>query len=522
MRNSIKILTAAGLLLALMSLLAMKPGKVKIFAIGDSTMCYSKKTFDPSYDKGYGWVDALTRVFDEERTEIINRAISGRSSKSFIDEGHWDKVLSELGKGDYLIITFGGNDQKNDPVRHTDAQTSFKDNFRKFISEARAKGAHPILATSIVRRRFDKKNPEKLVDTYGEYVTAVVEVGQECNVPVMDMKTASWEFIENAGPEGSKKYFNYTAPGEVSRFPEGHKDDSHLNYDGAFEIAKLFAAELVRTGHPLAGNLRKEFNFNGGKSVKEKKQKAGKPTGQQGKTEETKTSVTVTFHTIGDSTMAENQRVDADPGDPGRGWAEALAQYLDEKRITLVNHAVSGRSTKSYIEEGRWNKVLAELKPGDILLVQFGHNDEKKNDPKRFTEPDGEYKDNMLKFIREAQEKGVKPIVASSVVRRWFDKDGRTLRDSHGKYVGAAAEAAAITGAAYVDMNALTRVLVESYGPEKSKELYLYVEPGVAERFPDGNKDDTHLCLKGAEEFSRLFVEECLRQGNALAEYIVK
>lgn len=194
-------------------------------------------------------------VFDTTRLEIHNCARSGRSSKSFIDEGLWDKVLAQLMPGDWLLIQFGGNDQKTDPKRHTDAETSFRDNFRRFIREAREKGAQPLLATSVVRRRFDKEG--KLIDTYGPYITAVEAVGAECNVPVIDLKTATWELVEQAGVEGSKRYFNHIEPGITERFPEGNADNSHWNYDGAYEVARLFSAELTETRHPLAAYLLK-------------------------------------------------------------------------------------------------------------------------------------------------------------------------------------------------------------------------------------------------------------------------
>ena len=89
--------------------------RMRLFTIGDSTMSYNNRPYDPAYDRGYGWGDALKRVFDTTRLEIHNCARSGRSSKSFIDEGLWDKVLAQLMPGDWLLIQFGGNDQKTDP-----------------------------------------------------------------------------------------------------------------------------------------------------------------------------------------------------------------------------------------------------------------------------------------------------------------------------------------------------------------------------------------------------------------------
>lgn len=227
----------------------------------------------------------------------------------------------------------------------------------------------------------------------------------------------------------------------------------------------------------------------------------------------------VTLYTIGDSTMAPNTKCDEDPGDPGRGWAEPLQQFFDPAQLVVHNCAVSGRSTKSFIDEGRWQKVLDRIVPGDLLLIQFGHNDAKKSDPKRYTDPETTFKENLRRFVNEARGKGATPILATSIVRRQFGKDG-TLRDSHGRYVPAATEVAAELNVPLVDMNRLTGELVLKYGPEESKKLYLYVEPNVAERFPDGNADDTHLCIRGAEEFAALFAEACAAANNPLGRYV--
>lgn len=227
----------------------------------------------------------------------------------------------------------------------------------------------------------------------------------------------------------------------------------------------------------------------------------------------------VTLYTIGDSTMAPNTKCDEDPGDPGRGWAEPLQQFFDPAQLVVRNCAVSGRSTKSFIDEGRWQKVLDRIVPGDLLLIQFGHNDAKKSDPKRYTDPETTFKENLRRFVNEARGKGATPILATSIVRRQFGKDG-TLHDSHGRYVPAAAEVAAELNVPLVDMNRLTGKLVLKYGPEESKKLYLYVEPNVAERFPDGNADDTHLCIRGAEEFAALFTEACVAANNPLGRYV--
>lgn len=227
-----------------------------------------------------------------------------------------------------------------------------------------------------------------------------------------------------------------------------------------------------------------------------------------------------TLYTVGDSTMAPNRKCDEDPGDPGRGWAEPLQRFFDPAQLIVCNCAVSGRSSKSFLDEGRWQKVVDRLVPGDLVLIQFGHNDAKKADPRRYTDPETTFKENLRRFVRDTRAKGATPLIATSVVRRLFRADG-SLRDSHGRYVPAAAEVAAELDVPLIDLHALTGQLVRSYGPERSKALYLYVEPGVAERFPDGNADDTHLCVRGAEEFAALFVEACVAAQNPLARYLL-
>lgn len=224
--------------------------------------------------------------------------------------------------------------------------------------------------------------------------------------------------------------------------------------------------------------------------------------------------------TIGDSTMAKNTEIENDPNDPGRGWVESLQQYFNEEELIVCNFGASGRSTKSYIAENRWAKVLSEVKEGDIILIQFGHNDEKVKDPARYTAPNGEFKDNLKKFINESRELGAIPILATPIVRRRFIDKSNKLKDTHTGYAEAVRKAAKETHTELVDMEKITKKIVQEYGPEKSKELYLYISPGIAKRFPEGCQDNTHLCDTGAKEFAKAFVLECKRKNNSLSKYV--
>ncbi len=206
--------------------------KPTIFSIGDSTMA----------NKGEGTEEAgWCQLLNEHLSDAIivdNHAQNGRSSKSFITEGRWKRVLDLLQKGDYVFIQFGHNDEKADTTRHTDANTSFKDNLRRFITEAEDKGAQPVLFNSMVRRKFDESG--KLTNTHGEYIKAPFEVAEEMGVPYVDAEELSRTLVESLGPEQSKSLFMW--------FPPKKQDDTHLNHTGARKMSKLFldaAAEVV-------------------------------------------------------------------------------------------------------------------------------------------------------------------------------------------------------------------------------------------------------------------------------------
>src|SRR5438067_5578964 len=175
------------LLLLCFTNLCFKPAqkKVTIFSIGDSTMAsydieeWSKRNGGENYPLR-GWMMAMPQFFTDE-VEIQNAAISGISSKSFRDEGAWKKVIDAVKPGDYVFIQFGHNDEKLDTALHTDARTSFRQNLINYINETKAKGANPVLFTSIVRRKFNANG--KLEDTHGDYVTVVRELAKEKNIP---------------------------------------------------------------------------------------------------------------------------------------------------------------------------------------------------------------------------------------------------------------------------------------------------------------------------------------------------
>ncbi|MDY7094844.1 MAG: pectinesterase family protein [Acidobacteriota bacterium] len=221
-----------------------------------------------------------------------------------------------------------------------------------------------------------------------------------------------------------------------------------------------------------------------------------------------------TVFLIGDSTLADKPDLTL----PERGWGQLFRQLI-RPPLRLENHAVNGRSTKSFRDEGRWDGVLEALSPGDWVILQFGHNDQKSQDPTRFTEPDGEYRTNLQRFVRETRSRGAHPILATPVVRRRFDDSGK-FYDTHSDYPRVVREVAREEGVPLLELEDATRALVENAGPEGSQSLYLHFEPGEHPLLPEGLHDDTHFSELGARRVAELAAREIARLQLPLAKYL--
>ncbi|AKD03743.1 rhamnogalacturonan acetylesterase [Pontibacter korlensis] len=210
----------------------------------------------------------------------------------------------------------------------------------------------------------------------------------------------------------------------------------------------------------------------------------------------------ITLFLIADSTVADKPYA---KGNPEKGWGQVFPLYLKEG-IKVENHAVNGRSTKSFRDEGRWDKVLKNIKKGDYVIIEFGHNDQKSEDPKRYAAPETDYRKNMERYIVETRAKGGIPVLATPIVRRKFENG--QLVDTHGKYPDVVRAVAAEQNVPLLDLEKRTRELVSRYGEERSKDLFLHLEPGEYESLPEGRQDDTHLSAYGAFRVSDLVAEE--------------
>ncbi|MDN0072425.1 pectinesterase family protein [Bacteroides caecigallinarum] len=252
----------------------------------------------------------------------------------------------------------------------------------------------------------------------------------------------------------------------------------------------------------------------------------------------------ITIFTIGDSTMA-NKKLEG--GNPERGWGQMLSRYFTDD-ITIDNHAVNGRSSKSFINEGRWDAVLSKIQKGDYVFIQFGHNDEK-DDPNRHTDPGTTFDANLKKFVEDTRAKGGIPVLFNSIVRRNFGKadgnavanaikqddirngidpkapkdsieEGETLIDTHGAYLISPKNVAKELNVTFIDLNSLTHKLVEGMGPQKSKELYLWVEPKTVPALPNGREDNTHLNVHGASVIAEMAVKAVAEAIPELQQYV--
>ena len=234
-----------------------------IFIIGDSTAA-NKDTSQGQVERGWGMM--FQNCFNKEKIIVDNHALNGRSTLSFIKEGHWDKVLSLIKPGDYVIIQFGHNDEKADLTRHTDVGSTFDSNLEKYCNETRDLGGIPILMNCVVRRNFAKvetkieddealrnstyvdgakvEETDILVDTHGDYRLAPINVARRLNVYFVDANKITHELEQGLGVEGSKKLHMWFLPGQEPSEPKGKQDNTHYNIYGGQKVADLLADAL--------------------------------------------------------------------------------------------------------------------------------------------------------------------------------------------------------------------------------------------------------------------------------------
>lgn len=243
-----------------------------------------------------------------------------------------------------------------------------------------------------------------------------------------------------------------------------------------------------------------------------------------------------TIFIIGDSTAANK---DIRNGNPERGWGMVLQGCFDE-RILIDNHAVNGRSSKSFLDEGRWKTVFDKIKPGDYVFIQFGHNDEKPR-PALHTDPGSTFDENLRLYVRQTREKGGIPVLFNAVVRRYFFRktdasiedeslrqttyqgetvNSDTLIDTHGAYLDSPQRVAQEMKVPFVNANQITHDIEQGMGIVGSRKLHMWFLPGECPAIPQGRQDNTHYNIFGAHVVSNALADEIARQVPALKKYI--
>ncbi len=223
----------------------------------------------------------------------------------------------------------------------------------------------------------------------------------------------------------------------------------------------------------------------------------------------------ITVFLAGDSTMAPKK----DDKRPETGWGEQLQKHFDEGRVRVDNRALNGRSTKTFIAEGRWQALVDAVKPGDYVLIQFGHNDQPKR--KASHTPPEDFRRNLERFVDEVRAKKATPVLLTPVMRRSFDKAGQ-FYDTHYEYPDMVRGVAAGRKVALIDMQSESQKVLVKYGPEESRKLFLQLKAGENPNYPNGVEDNTHFSPLGADLMAEIAVDRMRKEKLGLAKFLKK
>jgi lysophospholipase L1-like esterase len=222
----------------------------------------------------------------------------------------------------------------------------------------------------------------------------------------------------------------------------------------------------------------------------------------------------VTVFLAGDSTMAQKLPEKR----PETGWGEMLGRHFKTGKVRIENRAANGRSTRTFISEGKWQGTIDDLTRGDYVFIQFGHNDASKDKGERYTPPE-DYRNNLIRFIGEVRSKGGHPVLLTPVMRRRFDKDGK-FYDSHGEYPGIVRSVAENHDTPLIDMHRRSEAVIVRFGVEDSRRLFLQLAAGENPNYPNGVDDNTHFSPLGAEVMAKLAAEGIRASKIGLRKYL--
>lgn len=473
------------------------PSHPTLYIVGDSTAHVAP---DPAQGDRMrvGWGQVFDRFFNPDKIHVVNDAIAGRSSRTFMNEGHWDPIVAQLHPGDFVLINFGHNDpgeigtgkdrgslrgigDDTQTITHADGKTETVHTFgwylRKYVADTRAHGATPILISVTPRNIWTDGNVEMGLGHFREWTA---QVAREEHVDYVDLTQITGRQYQKLGAEKVAAFFPL--------------DHTHTDREGAELNARSVVAGLKDLpGHPLDPYLSAA-----GLAVPQASEMSMKLPGN---------AALPTLWIIGDSTVRNGQGV----GDLGQwGWGDEIGPYFRADKINVVNRALGGTSSRTYYE-GHWPNVAAMIHKGDFVLMQFGHNDNGSLDgPLRYrstlpgdgnetrvidnpltNQPDTvhSYGWYLRQMIEQARQRGATPIVLSLIPRKIWDGT-RIHRED---YVQWARQAAADDHALFVNLN---EIIAEQY--EKMGQAA--VEPMFAD-------PHTHTSLAGAQLNAKSVVE---------------
>jgi lysophospholipase L1-like esterase len=467
------------------SFAGLNPALPTIWIAGDSTAAKGPEAAN-------GWGMAFPAYFDPAKVNLVNAARGGRSSRTFITEGLWDQLLKGVKPGDVVLIQFGHNDagvinedasvprekwRSRGSIRSLGEETEEIQNIitkkretvhtygwylRKMIADTKAKGATPIVLSLTVRNEWQDGKVERFNGPWRQFAH---DLAEQAGITYVDLTRLIADEYQKLGADQVKAFFP--------------KDHTHTNPAGADLNASLVVAGLkgIRKG-PFKAWLSAK-----GAAVEDDR------SGWLNLPEPADPKLP-SIVLVGDS-LVRNGRGDGEGGQ--WGWGDFLAEHFVPAKINVVNRAVGGLSSRTYLTQGHWERALTLIKPGDIVLIQLGHNDSSPiNDDKRArgtikgTGEETEEIDNILtkkhevvhsygwyirKFVREARAAGATPIVCSLTPRKTW-KDGKIVRSGADSYGGWARQVAEQENAAFLDVNDLVASRYEAVGEAAVNPLF--------------------------------------------------
>ncbi len=616
----------ATLMLAL-SFPALLNAQVRVFTIGDSTV----QDYNEGYAPRKGWGQMLPFFFDKSKVAVYNKAVGGTSSKSFYNE-KWADVRKQLKNGDFVFIQFGINDRATQAYRYAPKDT-FNLYIKKFVSDIKAKGAYPVLVSTVRRCAWQNGKP---YESYHEHPQLMRDLASSLKLPLVDLDKFCYDLFVAQGQLYAERHITmHLVAGEYPNYTKGNTDQVHYQETGAIDNAR-FVVETIEKSNDA--NLKKlvpgilprhkvTFKINDASKAQTVSRSADFPEGinvtlktipqngakflrwEDGAGKSVATSslkvikmgnADVTYKAVYESNKVEKEEFDPNAeiqidnakkvliapkankyvwyfnnakitngtsqevavdnngtysvevfdangkmlkrldicvtigkdgvvrkiyliGDstvcdykdsqfPMTGWGQVL-KYFFNSDIQIVNHAIGGRSSRSFREQGRWKTVLNALTPGDFVFIQFGHNDRDNSKAERYT-PVDKYKLYIDSFVVEARGKGAIPVLVSPMVMNaWKNNEMRNVfTESGNDYRGAMATVAKNRGCAFVDLNMKSYDYFKQFNSEYlSRYFYNAYPAGEYSNYPSGSNDGTHFQEMGAMAMCR-FIAEGLRE----------